>query len=93
MVLLFGYIAKKVNNKVQCEQCTRQLIVTNSETRNYEYLMLLSGGGLICYYRIPANIIMSDFVAHAFSALSICENVIEKYPLIMSRNAAKVCFK
>ena len=55
MVLLFGYIAKKVNNKVQCEQCTRQLIVTNSETRNDEYLMLLSGVDL---YRIPANIIV-----------------------------------
>jgi hypothetical protein len=79
-----GYIAKKVNNKVQCDQCTQQLVVTNSETRNDEYLILLSRGGLT----VPANI-MSDFVAHAFSVLSICENVIEKYPLIMCRNAAK----
>ena len=32
---------------------------------------------------------MANFVAHAFSALSISEKTIQKYPLITARNAAK----
>ena len=80
-----GYITKKINEKVQCDACTPHLISTdNAENINNEYLLLISRGGLTVLTNIVAN-----FVAHAFSALSISEKTIQKYPFITARNAAK----
>ena len=42
-----GYIAKKINEKVQCDGCTLHLISTdNAENINNEYLLLISRGSL-----------------------------------------------
>ena len=80
-----AYIAKKINEKVQCDACTPHSISTdNAENINNEYLLLISRGGLT----VPTNI-MANFVVHAFSALSISEKTIQKYPFITARNAAK----
>ena len=80
-----GYIAKKINEKVQCDACTHHLISTdNAENMNNEYLLLISRGGLT----VPTNI-MANFFPHVFSALSISEKTTQKYPFITARNAAK----
>ena len=83
-----GYIAKKINEKVQCDACPpppppppHLIYADNAENINNEYLLLISRG-------VPTNI-MANFVAHAFSALSISEKTIQKYPFITARNAAK----
>ena len=80
-----GYIAKKINEKFRCVLCTPFLISKNNEDKIDDgYLNLLSRGGLT----VPSSS-LANYVAHAFSALSVTEKIIGRYQSLPTRSAAK----
>ena len=78
-----GFIAKKITEKFVCSTCSSLLISETDETIEDEYLKLLSRGGLT----VPTSG-LSNYVSHAFSALSVAESIIGKFQSLPTRAAA-----
>ena len=80
-----GYIAKKITEKIDCGSCPLFLISKDDKDKiDDEYLILLSRGGLT----VPTSG-LANFVAHAFSALSVAEKIIRRFQSLPTRAAAK----
>ena len=84
LTTIAGYIVKKINKKLQCNDCKKKLIASSGEKINDEYLALLSRGGLTFPQKWFA-----DYCASIFCALSISESIIQRHSSIVPRHAAR----
>ena len=75
-VMVSGYIAKKLIERMQCDACKYILLSKDGHVEvDDSYIKLISRGGLYT----PSKE-LSDFVSHAFAALDILDKYIIKYP-------------
>ena len=83
-VMVAGYIAKKLIEKLKCDECKHILISKEDDVELEDtYLKLVSRGGLT----VPSKE-LSDFVSHAFAALDFFDKYISNYPSLGVRQAA-----
>ena len=69
-----GYIARQIEKKMDCENCTRRVESKDRNTIHGAYINLLSRGGL----KHPSES-LGDFVATAFAILETTEKIILKH--------------
>ena len=86
-VSVAGYIARKISQRVKCDNCDPFLKCQSPEEKDeleVDYLDLLSRGGLI----VPGKH-LEEFVSHAFAILDLLDgDIISKYPLLPVKQAA-----
>ena len=85
-VAVSGYIAKKIGEKVKCDDCNPFLICQSCDEKeelDTAYLDILSRGGLTT----PGKH-LDEFVTHAFAILDLVDVDIAKYPELPVRLAA-----
>ena len=78
-----GYIAKKINKKLNCTECKVHLLEESGSGMNMKYLELLSRGGL----KVP-DIAFADYVARLFAVLDVIQPVLLRHASEYIRIAA-----
>ena len=73
-VMVAGYIAKKLKEKIQCTVCETKFVANETTIDFDEYLKILSRGGLTC----PSPF-LRDFVFQLFGTLDFIIDILERF--------------